>query len=92
MIEMLIGAVLLFIGMVIGRLSTRLPSRTQHKEIEPVPVCGCEHHYSMHDAEGRCHDRDSIWEGGKHKVFDCGCQHYTGPEPLPRYIAGPGLS
>jgi hypothetical protein len=82
--ELLIGALILLIGMVLGRLSTRL----RHRALEPKPICGCKHPYSFHNAGGACHwVEDSHWEYGRRIEDLCGCQRYTGPEPLPTYTA-----
>jgi hypothetical protein len=56
----------------------------------PRAVCGCEHHFAMHDLRtGECHDKVKIpikWHGDGDAAdwrFDpCPCRHYTGPEPL----------
>lgn len=80
-------------GYVLGRMG---------RHVEPAPpkppeaVCGCTHHYSMHDPEtGGCQvstrgqvmrkNRDSMpveWEW-----LNCPCLRYCGPEPLPQYVA-----
>lgn len=91
------GALCVLIGIVIGRIWRRDKKGTAG---DPVPVCGCEHHYSMHDLEaGRCYgtvrgkplkyndfNRPVVWE-----QVPCTCRRYTGPEPLPAYYA-PGVS
>lgn len=91
MIEMLVGALILFIGIVIGRFSRKksLPAITR----DPEPICGCSHHYALHDRDGVCRKQVARTDAayGKHYV-DCGCQRYTGPEPLPTYTAELGPS
>ena len=84
---MLIGALILFIGIVVGRLSSRLKPRAI--DGEPKPICGCKHHYSMHDENGKCQfEEDYHWHKGERRSDTCPCQRYSGPEPLPKYIAG----
>jgi hypothetical protein len=52
---MLIGALIFALGAVFGRV---MPSRKRGpKPPKPVqPICGCTHHYSLHDPKaGECH-------------------------------------
>jgi hypothetical protein len=92
---MLAGAFILAIGILLGRL---LPER--RKEPRPLksprPVCGCTHHYSMHDPEtGACNEVvngkplrfDRFEEPIQWEQVGCACLRYSGPEPLPTYIA-----
>jgi len=52
---MLGGGLLFFTGFLLGRVH-----RPHRKIKEPKPVCGCKHHYSMHDKEtGHCHGMSS---------------------------------
>ena len=84
------GALILAAGILLGRY---LPARK--KTPEPVkPVCGCTHHYSMHDpGTGKCsaavqisrYDAAGNWIGYDHPA--CACRRYSGPEPLPSYYA-----
>jgi hypothetical protein len=54
----------------------------------PPPICGCEHHLAFHEMDGEGnptgHCREII---NSHNGTECGCQRYTGPEPLPEYYA-----
>jgi len=93
MIEMLVGALILLIGIVIGRRWGRAGSKVT-KAIDPEPICGCEHHYSNHDKDGHCHasvkraDGWDRWGDSNHYEWvPCICHRYTGPEPLPTYTA-----
>jgi hypothetical protein len=91
-LPMLAGAFILAIGVLFGRL---LPER--RKGPKPVEaVCGCKHHYSKHNPEtGRCNVSERgnpvKWNGRGEEVewewIACPCVRYTGPEPLPTYIA-----
>lgn len=71
--------------------------KRERKSKEPDPVCGCDHHFAMHDLRtGECHglmDGDPIKYYGSgtpsaYKQIPCTCQHYTGPEPM-NAIFGP---
>jgi hypothetical protein len=89
--SMLTGAIILLVGVVIGALIGRMawPARGMApKPGEPKPVCGCKHHYSMHDQSGRCHEQEWRYSKGEGEHWvDCACQRYTGPEPLPEFVA-----
>jgi hypothetical protein len=56
-------------------------------------VCGCGHHYALHDEEQVCRgtDRQLVEtgrEGRRYVAQPCGCKRYSGPGPLPRYVSG----
>lgn len=60
-LEIIIGTV---IGFVLGRF---MPARKKRFK-EPKPICGCKHHYSMHDPKtGVCH---SLMYGAEVAVRD----------------------
>lgn len=49
------GAVIFAAGAVFGRV---MPARRKNPKLRkpPEPICGCEHHYSLHDPETKkCH-------------------------------------
>lgn len=88
------GGICVLVGILLGRLWRR---DSKGRGRDPQPVCGCKHHYSMHDPEtGRCHgkvngkpttygewsSRPIAWE-----QVSCTCRRYSGPEPLPTYTA-----
>ena len=57
-------------------------------------VCGCTHHHSMHDPEtGKCNAAVAVtaydeYGGAAGKEYaSCACLRYSGPEPLPTYLA-----
>lgn len=89
------GALILVIGIAIGRLWGA--DRRKGKGLrDPKPVCGCKHHYSMHDPEtGLCHGQargkplkyDTFNDPTAWEPVPCGCRRYTGPEPLPTLYA-----
>jgi hypothetical protein len=63
------------VGWVLGQRTRQLPALEQ-----PRPVCGCTHHYSMHDPKtGEC--QVAVGDG------ECACVRYTGPVPLTEYYA-----
>jgi hypothetical protein len=80
----------------LGQWLPRPPSlRRRRAPAAPKPVCGCDHHYSLHDPEtARCHgtvkstsayNHIGVWVG--HKDLPCTCRRYSGPVPLPEYFA-----
>ena len=52
----LVGALILFVGLIIGSIVGRI-TRPASRYTERKPFCGCKHHYSMHDKDGRCHEQ-----------------------------------
>jgi hypothetical protein len=91
---MLTGALILLMGLIIGYLLGRAMNRAKKLGIkpakEPKPICGCTHHYSMHNRDGTCHGKVYLGEDRDYisHYEQCTCQRYTGPEPLPLMIAG----
>lgn len=92
---MLEGAVLMVIGVLLGRF---LPGRRKGAAPAaepPKPVCGCKHHHSFHDpGSGKCHglaDKPTHFTTtGKPIAWakvPCTCRQYSGPVPLPEYMA-----
>ncbi|MGW0231551.1 hypothetical protein ACWDWO_24860 [Actinopolymorpha singaporensis] len=90
--ELTIGAVILLVGILIGRF---LPGwgRPRRSTLEEVkPLCGCGHASSFHEERGRCHALVEVarWDQGKWAGIEsvpCSCQKYAGPEPLPAFYA-----
>jgi hypothetical protein len=79
-LAMLAGAFILAAGILAGRF---LPARRRPAiPKQPDPVCGCGHHYAMHDPEK--HMECAVEFGNKMK---CACVRYAGPEPLPVYYS-----
>jgi hypothetical protein len=79
-VSVLAGGALLAAGALIGRV-LRL-----RRNPPPAAVCGCGHHYAMHDPiTGRCyaHRRQDTWSKDSHTIMDvqCACRIYTGPQP-----------
>lgn len=80
-----VGAGLVLVGHATGWMAH---ARRRRPARDPEPICGCEHHYSMHDPEtNACHDMVmQVVSGGARRPFQCTCRRYVGPEPLPRMI------
>jgi hypothetical protein len=92
-IPVLEGTLILLVGILIGICVRSLPGKRRNLQ-QVKPVCGCEHHYSMHDPKtGACHseitvttyDEHGLWNGRTYRP--CTCRQYSGPEPLPSYYA-----
>jgi len=84
------GALILLAGILLGRF---LPGRRRGPEPAEA-VCGCRHHYAVHDPQaGRCGATAEIslyntrGERLGWQQVPCPCARYTGPEPLPEYVA-----
>lgn len=87
-LDTLVGAAVFGAGLYCNRF---LPKK---KAYEPgAPICGCEHHFSMHDPETKqCHAPNvknayHHDERGEWVPIACSCRQYSGPEPLPEYYA-----
>ncbi|MET9019178.1 hypothetical protein ABZV93_04260 [Actinopolymorpha sp. NPDC004070] len=90
--ELIIGAVILLVGILIGRYLPGPGRPRRHALEEAKPLCGCGHSPSFHEEKGRCHGLNEVarWEGGRWAGIEsvsCSCQKYTGPEPLPAFYA-----
>ena len=92
---MLEGALILLVGIAIGRV-LRLRARPKQYKPKPiVPKCGCGHHFSLHDPKtGECHggfdfygDPVNYQSKTTKDGTPCRCRKYAGPEPLPEYYA-----
>lgn len=81
---MIDGAVILLVGIIIGRY---LPTPRRTTAALGAPMCPCGHARSFHSkGKGAC-----AWKR-QERLFEfeakkCSCQHYGGPEPLPEYYA-----
>lgn len=84
------GGAIALAGVIVGRL---LPGRRRKKIKQPQPICGCTHHYSMHDPKTKaCGASVKVAQhsGGQftsYKLMACACLQYTGPEPLPSIMS-----
>lgn len=85
---MLLSALLgLLAGLTVGVVLAILSDR-RHRRRNPPPVCGCKHHYALHDpATGTCKAKMNVpkWRPGygmRADWVDCTCQVYTGPTPV----------
>ena len=84
-ISALVGAALLAVGFLAGRLGRRQPPPPPDR----TPVCGCGHALSQHDpATSTCYaelrrdtfDKRGRWSG--HSWVPCTCRQYVGPRPI----------
>jgi hypothetical protein len=91
-LDTVLGAGLTLLAVKVGERRQR---KRKYDPSDTKPICGCDHHFSMHNAEGKCHeeiDWQWVWVvvGGKREQqrapILCGCQRYTGPEPLPAFF------
>lgn len=89
-VTLITGAAIALAGIGVGRLTGRR-SRTR---FEPPHICrGCEHGFSYHDDDGKCHgteDKTSYsGTGGPIGSRDvpCTCQRYDGEVPADRVVA-----
>ncbi|MGY1695294.1 MULTISPECIES: hypothetical protein [unclassified Geodermatophilus] len=85
-VSLVVGAALLAVGFVAGRLGRRRPAAPPPN---PVPLCGCGHALSQHDTEtNTCYaelrrdtyDKRGRWAG--HTWVPCTCRQYVGPRPI----------
>lgn len=81
-IEAVVGGTLVVAGQLSGRVLTRLKGPKPYKPPkQPPPICGCTHHYAVHDEQG-CHATFQVlvergeptkmqtgYDGLQHKVF-----------------------
>jgi hypothetical protein len=66
------------------------PKRRRKGYGKQKTICGCKHHHAFHNKEtGKCAGLVRHFEiDGLMFVYDeCGCQQYSGPEPVPEYVA-----
>jgi hypothetical protein len=91
MLEMLTGGALFAAGSAATYLYFRFAPSKALTPIEPSPepICGCEHHLSLHDpTNGGCSGKAR--EGLKYtngrmtnwNWIPCPCKQYVGPQPL----------
>ena len=90
-VSLLVGAALLAVGFLSGRLSRRKPAAPA---APPAPLCGCGHTLSQHDTEtNTCYaelrrdsyDKRGRWAG--HTWVPCTCRQYVGPRPIDEVFA-----
>lgn len=87
---------ILLAGIIIGIAIRSIPWRRgklPRPRRAPALNCGCGDHHAMHDPKtGQCHATEErpMYENGSfvgyHDV-QCTCRQYSGPEPLPEYVA-----
>ena len=84
-VSLLVGAALLGVGFLAGRLGRRAPAAPPPM----TPLCGCGHTLSQHDtATNTCYaelrrdtyDKRGRWSG--HSCVPCTCRQYVGPRPV----------
>lgn len=78
---------------------TRMVMNRRTRRAADAPVCGCEHHLSMHDpVSGNCHGQVDtlIVPPSVGRTFrewrQCTCRRYVGPELLPDVWAAPPMN
>jgi len=96
---MIEGALILLVGVVVGRM---LPNRQKTQLTQPEePYCGCDHHLAMHDSKtGVCHEQvetghtKPVMSPGRTYVLyretlteQCNCRQYVGPIPADQVLA-----
>lgn len=83
--EILLGAIAAIAGMAGWLVISMLLPRRRMKPVKPV--CGCRHHHSFHEkGTGACHEHVRV--NTSIGIYSrCGCQHYSGPEPIPSMYA-----
>ena len=90
-VSLVVGAVLVAVGFVAGRIGRRRPPAPP---ANPQPVCGCGHPLSQHDtgtntcyAELRrdTYDKRGRWAGNS--WVPCTCRQYVGPRPIDEVFA-----
>jgi hypothetical protein len=88
-ITLAVGAGILAVGFLAGRIGRRTGRRQPPDDSQPV--CGCGHHLAKHDrSNGVCHtarleDRVEDKDGEMHtweEWVQCTCRQYVGPEPV----------
>lgn len=67
-----------FVGYILGCVHTRNVS--QVKDDSTKPICMCKHGFSSHVEGRKCNV--AIRDGYNHKIGDCACLLYVGPDPL----------
>jgi hypothetical protein len=90
-VDTAVGAASAMVAYTLGQARGRRSRSNRMLELEPPPVCGCTHHYSLHDDDRVCHGVNRVKEQTTREGVSwisqpCGCKRYTGPETLPRYV------
>ncbi len=91
MLELIEGAAILAAGLGVGSFTGRRRRPKPPKAVKPI--CGCEHHLSLHDPKSnRCFGYDkrpSSYRDGMTVAwrFDpCTCRQYVGPKPAESFF------
>ena len=92
--DLLEGAIIAVGAFLAGQWLPR-PHRHGVKASKPPElICGCSHHHSFHDPKtGECHGtlrRNLYGSSGVNlgpRDHPCTCKQYSGPVPLPEYVA-----
>jgi hypothetical protein len=53
-----------------GHLSGQIKKRRRMPKPPPKPICGCSHHFALHDKDGRCHEVQAIMDDREVVVTD----------------------
>lgn len=94
-VSLIVGAVVLTVGLLVGRAIGVNSKPKPIIEPEPNLRCGCHHELSSHDPEtNRCHEMEDVIVSrntssytNKYKQVQCICRQYTGDRPLTNYYA-----
>lgn len=86
--ELILGALILVIGVIIGRFAAPRRLMAPRLPPPPKPICGCGHHLSYHDRKtGQCNNYQPGVENMKTKALvQCKCRQYSGPLPLEQLV------
>lgn len=77
---MVIGALLLSIGLLVGFIFGAYMRRLKTPRIPPPPepICLCSHGYHAHEDGRKC--RVEVY--ANYRMGRCACQSYVGPDPI----------
>lgn len=76
-LSLAVGAVIFAVGYVSGRVGRAHRTR---KPADPY-VCGCQHHFAVHDPKTNACNA-SVYRGGGYGYKPCACKQYVGERPL----------
>lgn len=94
-VSLIIGGGLVAAGYGSGRVGRRRRHpRAPKAAPPPKPMCGCSHHYALHDPKTKvCHGtvKTTKYDTNGYQVGytypPCACRQYVGPVPMPELFA-----